>query len=265
MNRIRTRMLVVLALSALTTLALSAPAQAVDTAPPAAPAGLLATAGNAQVVVNWSDNTEPDLHHYDVFRATVPGGPYAKANSIPVTVSAYTDTALVNGTIYYYVVRAFDSAGNGSANSAQVSVMPAPAAPPIVFEGEAMTRSSSKTTSMQVVADSAASAGRALQFRASATFATKQYTVARASDRLVLRMRGASCNGAPQAQIRVDSFATQTITVAATGYTDYVAPYAATNGGAAGTHTVRVTYPSDAKTKSCDRTLYLDKVTVNQI
>jgi len=261
-------MLVVLALSALTTPALSAPARAadpVDATPPAAPAGVRVTAGNAQVVVDWSDNTEPDLNHYDVYRATVPGGPYTKANSVAVPVSAYTDTGLVNGTIYYYVVRAFDNAGNGSASSAQVSATPAAAASPLVFEGESMTRSSSKTTSIQVLADSAASGGKTLQFRTSSTWATKQYTVVRASDRLVLRMRGTSCNGAPQAQVRVDSFATQTITVSATGYTDYVAPYATSNGGAAGTHTVRITYPSDAKTKTCDRSLYLDKVTVNQV
>jgi hypothetical protein len=237
-----------------------------DVTPPAAPIGVLAIPGNAQVALDWSDNSEPDLHHYDVFRSTVPGGPYTKANAVPLTASAYTDAGRTNGTTYYYVVRAFDQVGNGSASSAQVSAMPvAPPASPVVFEGESMTRSSNKASSMQVLPDSAASGGTTLGFRAASTFATKQYTTARVSDRLVLRMRADLCGGAPQAQIRVDSFVSQTVTVSATTYTDYVVPLTTANGGATGTHTLRVTYPSDAKTKSCDRSLYLDKVTVNQI
>jgi hypothetical protein len=235
---------------------------AADVTPPAAPAGLLATAGNAQVALDWSNNVEPDLHHYDVYRSTLPGGPYAKANAAALTASAYTDTGRVNGTIYYYVVRAFDKTGNGSLNSAEISAKPI--APPIVFEADSMTRSSTNTNQIRVLSESAASGGRTLQFRISPTYATKQYTTTRPADRIVLRMRADLCSGAPQAQVMIDSFAAQTVTVSATAYTDYVLPLSAANGGAAGTHTLRVTYPNELKTSTCDRSLYVDQVTINQ-
>jgi endonuclease I len=92
--------------------------------PPAAPSGLGATAGNATVNLNWADNTETDLAGYHVFRATVNGGPYAQITATLLTVSAYTDSGVSNGTTYYYVVRAHDIAGNQSPNSAQVSATP---------------------------------------------------------------------------------------------------------------------------------------------
>ena len=233
-----------------------------DVTPPAAPAGLLATAGNAQVALDWSDNKEPDFHHYDVYRSTLPGGPYTKANAAALTASAYTDTGRVNGTIYYYVVRAFDKTGNGSLNSAEISATPL--APPVVIEADSMTRSTTNTNQIRVLNESAASGGRTLQFRTSPTYATKQYTTTRPADRIVLRMRADLCSGAPQAQVMIDSFAAQTVTVSATAYTDYVLPLSAANGGAAGTHTLRVTYPNELKTSTCDRNLYVDKVTINQ-
>lgn len=86
---------------------------------PAAPTGLKATAGNAQVALSWTASTNATSYH--VKRATVSGGPYTTIAS-PTTTS-YTDTAVTNGTTYYYVVSALDSAGE-SANSSQVSATP---------------------------------------------------------------------------------------------------------------------------------------------
>ena len=98
--------------------------------PPAAPKSLVATAGDTKVALDWADNGEGDLAGYDVYRATASGGPYTKRNSARVPASAFTDTGLVNGTTYFYVVRAVDNAGQESANSAQVSATPAGSAPP---------------------------------------------------------------------------------------------------------------------------------------
>ena len=95
-----------------------------DTTPPAAPTGLTATAGDAQASLDWANNSESDLAGYDVYRSTTSGGPYTKVNSAVVTTSAYTDTGLTNGTTYYYVVRAVDTANNESANSNQASATP---------------------------------------------------------------------------------------------------------------------------------------------
>jgi len=87
--------------------------------PPAAPANLQATAGNAQVMLTWSASASATS--YNVKRSTTSGGPYAILSS--PTVTNFTDTGLTNGTTYYYVVSALNSAGE-SGNSAQASAAP---------------------------------------------------------------------------------------------------------------------------------------------
>lgn len=87
--------------------------------PPAAPTGLNATAGNAQVALNWTASS--GATSYNVKRSTTSGGPYTTITN--VTTTSYTDTGLVNGTTYYYVVSALN-AGGESANSTQASATP---------------------------------------------------------------------------------------------------------------------------------------------
>jgi fibronectin type 3 domain-containing protein len=86
---------------------------------PPAPTGLTATAGNAQVTLAWTASTGAASYH--VKRSTTSGGPYTQiANP---TAANYTDTGLTNGTPYYYVVSAVNSAGESS-NSSQASATP---------------------------------------------------------------------------------------------------------------------------------------------
>ncbi|WP_407643526.1 glycoside hydrolase family 6 protein [Cohnella endophytica] len=97
---------------------------------PAAPTGLTATAGNAQVALSWTASS--GATSYTVKRATTSGGPYTNV-ATGVTATSYTNTGLTNGTTYYYVVSASNSAGE-SANSTQASATPStgvtiPAAP----------------------------------------------------------------------------------------------------------------------------------------
>jgi fibronectin type 3 domain-containing protein len=101
-----------------------------DTTPPAAPKNIMALAGDQQVALSWTTNTETDLDHYDVYRAATVGGPYTKTNATPLTSPSYTDTSLANGTVYYYVIRAVDKAGNESGNSAEAAAMPHDTTPP---------------------------------------------------------------------------------------------------------------------------------------
>jgi fibronectin type 3 domain-containing protein len=112
----------------------SAQATATPTAPvatPPAPTGVQATAGNAQVSLAWSASTGATSYH--VKRSTTIGGPYTQV-SAPTTTS-FTDTALTNGTAYFYVVSALNTAGE-SANSTQVTATPtAPVTPPPVPTG----------------------------------------------------------------------------------------------------------------------------------
>jgi hypothetical protein len=92
--------------------------------PPRPPTQLVTAIGNAQVGLQWANNSEPDLAGYDVYRATVSGGPYVKLNGSLLTAARYTDTTAVNGTTYYYVVRAIDTDANASPNSSEVSAKP---------------------------------------------------------------------------------------------------------------------------------------------
>ena len=110
-----------------------------DSTAPAAPTGLAATAGDAQVDLDWNDNGESDLAGYDVYRSTTSGSGYAKLNGSPVANSDYTDNTANNGTTYYYVVQAVDNANNASANSSQVSATPNDTTPPSAPTGLAAT------------------------------------------------------------------------------------------------------------------------------
>jgi cellulose 1,4-beta-cellobiosidase len=100
----------------------------VKTAPlpvvPAAPASLTATAGNAVVNLSWSASS--NATSYSVKRASVSGGPYATIAS-GLAGTSYSDTAVSNGSTYYYVVSASNANGEG-ANSTQSSATPT--APP---------------------------------------------------------------------------------------------------------------------------------------
>jgi hypothetical protein len=95
--------------------------------PPAVPTNLTAAAGDTQVSLAWSASSGATSYH--VKRSTTSGGPYTQIAA--PTSSAYVDTSVTNGTTYYYVVSAVNSAGE-SANSAQVSALPS-APPPTTF------------------------------------------------------------------------------------------------------------------------------------
>jgi fibronectin type 3 domain-containing protein len=89
--------------------------------PPAAPAGLQAAGGNAQVSLSW--NASAGAASYNVKRSTTNGGPYTTAVASPALTN-YTDTTVTNDTTYYYVVSAVNAAGE-SPNCAQASATPA--------------------------------------------------------------------------------------------------------------------------------------------
>jgi fibronectin type 3 domain-containing protein len=110
--------------------------------PPTAPTGLQATAGNTQVSLEWSASAGATSYH--VKRATINGGPYTQVSA--PTGTNFTDTGLTNGTAYFYVVSALNSAGE-SANSAQASATPvAPATPPAAPTGLQATAGNSQVS-----------------------------------------------------------------------------------------------------------------------
>jgi fibronectin type 3 domain-containing protein len=80
--------------------------------PPSAPTNLLATPGDTKVTLSWTAPATGTVKSYTVTRTT--SGADAHTD-IPVpAATTYSDSSLVNGTTYYYVV----SASNGSCLSA---------------------------------------------------------------------------------------------------------------------------------------------------
>ena len=96
-------------------------ASAAPQGPPPTPTGLTATPAPGQVTLNWSASV--GATNYAVYRATTSNGQGATPLASGVTTTSYTDTAVVNGTTYFYKVTASNGAGQ-SAQSAQVSATP---------------------------------------------------------------------------------------------------------------------------------------------
>lgn len=84
---------------------------------PAAPTGFTATAGNGSIALAWNAST--GATSYNVLRSTTNGSGY-KLIAGGVSGTSFTDSKLVIGTTYYYVVQAVD-AGGPSVNSTQAS------------------------------------------------------------------------------------------------------------------------------------------------
>ena len=90
---------------------------------PAAPAGLTAGVGNGQATLNWTAVTgAADVLSYNIKRAATSGGPYTTI-ATNVGLISFTDTGLINGTTYFYVVSAVNALGESS-NSVEASVTP---------------------------------------------------------------------------------------------------------------------------------------------
>lgn len=78
------------------------------------------------VALNWSASTSSNISGYNVYRGTIPGGPYAEITSA-VSGTMDTDSTVQGGQTYYYVVTAVDSSGAESAYSNQViATIPSP-------------------------------------------------------------------------------------------------------------------------------------------
>jgi hypothetical protein len=84
------------------------------------PFNLAAAAGAGSIPLDWKGKSHWKFGGYNVYRSAIPGGPYVKI-ATNVTTTAFTDTNVIFGSTYYYIVKTVDSSGNESANSGQVS------------------------------------------------------------------------------------------------------------------------------------------------
>ena len=72
--------------------------------------------------LTWNTNTELDLAGYEVYQATASGAySLTPIATLPKTDLSYTATGLQVGTTYYFTVTAYDTAGNESQKSPEVS------------------------------------------------------------------------------------------------------------------------------------------------
>ena len=103
-----------------------------DDAPPAAPTGLTATAGDTQVTLNWTDPSNNAITKYQVrygAGSTVPAtATWEDITGSGATTTTHTVDNLTNGTQYAFEIRAVNVTGNSDA-SATVTATPTLAIP----------------------------------------------------------------------------------------------------------------------------------------
>lgn len=94
----------------------------IDTQSPSKPNNLTATAISTQITLNWDVSTDNiGVVGYNILRSTSSGANYVKINSS--ITNQFIDSGLSANTTYYYVVSAYDAAGNVSLNSSQTSAL----------------------------------------------------------------------------------------------------------------------------------------------
>jgi len=94
-----------------------------------APTNLVATAGTNQVTLTWNDSSGGLASTFNVLRSITSGSGYVELATVSGSTTNYLDTAVYDGTTYYYVVEAVNNAGTSPASS-QASATPFFALPP---------------------------------------------------------------------------------------------------------------------------------------
>ncbi len=90
-------------------------------APPTAPINLTATAVTPnRVALSWK-NTSTNTTGFTLYRSSVSGGPYTALINLSAAAPSYVDNTIHSGLNYYYVVKAYNSAG-ASPNSLEAFV-----------------------------------------------------------------------------------------------------------------------------------------------
>jgi fibronectin type 3 domain-containing protein len=75
----------------------------------------------SSATLKWRPNPESDLAGYKIYRATTSGGYGAPIATVPGNVTTYIATGLQVGTTYFFVITAYDLAGNESPFSNEAS------------------------------------------------------------------------------------------------------------------------------------------------
>ncbi len=91
-----------------------------DSAPPAAPSEVKATAGTGKISLTWKNPTDSDFDKINIYRSSESGKLGDKIKTTVKADTSYNDSLTAKGT-YYYTLRSLDTTGNESINTDQVS------------------------------------------------------------------------------------------------------------------------------------------------
>jgi hypothetical protein len=85
-----------------------------------------ASSSSHAVSLRWIPSTS-DVVGYNIYRGSVPGGPYTKINPVLTPSTSYVDSSVQGGKTYYYVSTAIEPGGTESKYSNQMqAVIPSP-------------------------------------------------------------------------------------------------------------------------------------------
>jgi fibronectin type 3 domain-containing protein len=74
------------------------------------------------VDVAWDQSPSTDVQGYKVYRSQTSGGPYTSVSgTIPASTLLFTDSSVLSGQTYFYVVTSIDINGLESAPSAEAN------------------------------------------------------------------------------------------------------------------------------------------------
>ena len=99
--------------------------------------------GASWVALSWTASTSQNIIGYNVYRGTLPNGPFTKLNPSLVPATSYQDNTVYAGDTYYYVTTAVDSQGVESVYSNEVEAI-VPTLPPAHYVGLSWTASTSQ-------------------------------------------------------------------------------------------------------------------------
>jgi len=85
-----------------------------DKTPPAPPTGITVVPGIGRVFLTWTENREPDLSGYHVYRSLKAGGEPKRLTDKPLNRTTFSDETVKQGATYYYSITAIDKSGNES-------------------------------------------------------------------------------------------------------------------------------------------------------
>ncbi len=105
----------------------------IDHSGPAAPTGVTAATTSGKVTVTWAQNSEVDLHYYNIDRSETGADSGYSLLKASLSTLGYIDMAVQQGITYYYKVTAVDTAGNeGQASEPVADILQPDVTAPVV-------------------------------------------------------------------------------------------------------------------------------------